>query len=210
MMAKRPSHLRKVPTQDRSRRRLESIIDAAAELFAEHGFDATTIEAIAAAADTSVGSVYQFFPNKLAVFRGVADRIHERVRTAYIALLGPDPASRDMRELIASVVDGLWAIQRSDPAFRAVWTNTQLYGEFEEDDMALEQELVAATERIMGAYAPGLEPERLRTASRLMVQTASAGLFLTIRDGDEEQSRRVVAELKVMLQAYAEALVKGT
>lgn len=203
-------HLRKVPTQARSRKRLEAILDAAAELFADQGFEATTIEAIAAAAETSVGSVYQFFPNKLAVFRGVADRCHKAVRTAYTALVGSEPAARPMTELIDAVVDGFYALQRSDPSFRAVWTNTQLYGELEEDDLRLERELIDNTIAVLEAFAPGLGEPRRTAAARLFVQTVSAGLFLVLRAPDElERNRAVVAELKHMLKTYAGALAES-
>jgi AcrR family transcriptional regulator len=200
-------HLRKVPTQARSRKRLEAILDAAASLFADQGFDATTMEAIAGDADTSVGSVYQFFPNKLALFRGVADRCHTAVRTAYTALVGPDPASRDVNDLIDTVVDGFYALQRSDPSFRAVWTNTQLYGELLEDDLQLEREIVAGTSAVLAAFAPELPASQRVAAAMLFVQTVSAGLFLVLREPSEERNRALIAELKRMLRAYAGALV---
>ena len=44
------TRLRKRPVQARSRKRFEGILDAAADQFAEHGFDKTTMDAIAAAA----------------------------------------------------------------------------------------------------------------------------------------------------------------
>lgn len=203
-------HLRKVPTQARSRRRLAAILDAAARLFAEQGFEATTMEAIAAGAETSVGSVYQFFPNKLAVFRGVADRCHEAVRAAYTALVGSEPTARPIGELIDAVIDGFYALQRSDPAFRAVWTNTQLYGELEEDDLVLERELIASTTEVLDAYAPDVDQARRLAAARLFVQTVSAGLFLVLRTPeDHERNRAVIAELKRMLKAYAGALAES-
>lgn len=210
---KRSAHLRKVPTQERSRKRLASILDAAAVLFSDQGFDATTMEAIAERAETSVGSVYQFFPNKLAVFHGVADRCHTAVRTAYTALVGLAPAetidrgSRDIDALIDAVVDGFYALLRSDPAYRAVWTNTQLYGELMEDDLALEREIVSGTMVVLAGFAPEMPEARRDAVARLFVQTVSAGLFLVLRDPDNPTNREVVAELKRMLRAYAGALV---
>ena len=57
---------RRVPVQERSKKRLEAILEAAARLFAGSGYEQTTMEGIAEAAGTSIGSVYQFFPNKLS------------------------------------------------------------------------------------------------------------------------------------------------
>jgi len=50
--------MRRVPQQDRGQRRVEKILDAAAEVIAEVGVQAATTNAIAARAETSVGSLY--------------------------------------------------------------------------------------------------------------------------------------------------------
>jgi AcrR family transcriptional regulator len=55
---------RRSPKQVRSRETRERILDAAAHVFAEHGYSAGTTNRIAAAAGLSVGSLYQYFPNK--------------------------------------------------------------------------------------------------------------------------------------------------
>ena len=72
--------LRRQPQQKRSQERVEKILDAAAIVFDEVGFEAATTHAIAARADTAVGSLYQFFPDKLAIFHALelrhVDRVH--------------------------------------------------------------------------------------------------------------------------------------
>src|SRR5689334_22408316 len=78
---------RRVPTQERSRQRVERILDSAARMFAVEGYEATSMEAIAAHADTSIGSIYQFFPNKKAVYQGLLARYHETLKTWFDTLL---------------------------------------------------------------------------------------------------------------------------
>ncbi|MFC4453661.1 TetR/AcrR family transcriptional regulator [Deinococcus sonorensis] len=58
---------RKRPQQARSRRMVERLLAAAAEVFVREGFTAATTNRIAEAAGVSVGSLYQFFPNKHAL-----------------------------------------------------------------------------------------------------------------------------------------------
>lgn len=55
---------RRVPKQERSRRRVEEILDAAANLFLTNGFERTTTNEVAERAGISIGSVYQYFENK--------------------------------------------------------------------------------------------------------------------------------------------------
>ena len=63
--------LRRQPQQKRGQQRVEKILVAAAEVFAEAGFAAVTVQQIADRANTAVGSIYQFFPDKLAIFRAL-------------------------------------------------------------------------------------------------------------------------------------------
>jgi TetR/AcrR family transcriptional regulator, regulator of autoinduction and epiphytic fitness len=49
------------------------IIEAAKALFIEHGYPATTLEAIAGAADTSLPTLYRLFPSKRALLKAVLD-----------------------------------------------------------------------------------------------------------------------------------------
>ena len=49
------------------------IIEAAKALFIEHGYPATTLEAIAAAADTSLPTLYRLFSSKRALLKAVLD-----------------------------------------------------------------------------------------------------------------------------------------
>src|SRR5438874_1475180 len=68
------------PKQERGKRRVALILDAAAEVFADLGYEATTTIKIAERANISVGSLYQFFPNKDAIVRELVDRYVGLVR----------------------------------------------------------------------------------------------------------------------------------
>src|SRR5690348_8081555 len=82
-----PEMARRVPTQERSRKRYEQILDAAAKVFGDIGYEAATTEAIAREAETSIGSLYQFFPNKQALFDAIAARHIEKSRAAFDHLM---------------------------------------------------------------------------------------------------------------------------
>ncbi len=65
------SHLsttyRKIPQQKRGEDKVNRLLGAAASVIAEFGYESTTMTLIAERAETSIGSLYQFFPNKEAV-----------------------------------------------------------------------------------------------------------------------------------------------
>ncbi|MBU9766854.1 TetR/AcrR family transcriptional regulator [Mycobacterium sp. TNTM28] len=64
---------RKQPRQHRSAETRQRILAAAARVFAEYGYAAGTTNRIAAAADLSIGSLYQYFPNKDAILSALTD-----------------------------------------------------------------------------------------------------------------------------------------
>src|SRR5260370_37756679 len=73
------------PQRDRGRLRVAALLKAAAAVFAEKGFDGATMTEVAARASTAIGSLYQFFPNKVAL----ADAVLARFGELMDAGLGP-------------------------------------------------------------------------------------------------------------------------
>lgn len=65
---------RKRPSQARSRATFEAILEATAELLVVDGYEKTSTNRIAERAGVSVGSLYQYFPNKEALLIELAER----------------------------------------------------------------------------------------------------------------------------------------
>jgi AcrR family transcriptional regulator len=77
----RPSELpRKAPSQARARETVKAIMQAAAELIAARGYAAATTNKIAERAGVSIGSLYQYFPNKTAILVRLLEEHIEGVR----------------------------------------------------------------------------------------------------------------------------------
>ncbi len=68
--------------QRRKARTVQAILEAAERQFLEHGYGATTLEAIAGAADVAVGSIYFHFAGKDDLYLAVTERAIEQL-TAY-------------------------------------------------------------------------------------------------------------------------------
>ncbi len=69
MPSRRANELRprKQPSQERSRATVSVILEAAARIFASHGYAGATTNHIAAKAGVSIGTLYEYFPNKDAL-----------------------------------------------------------------------------------------------------------------------------------------------
>ena len=72
-MATETSRMRQVKPADERR---QEILDAALQLFDDRGFDATTVQSIAAQAGVAAGTVYLYFPSKEHVLQALHARYH--------------------------------------------------------------------------------------------------------------------------------------
>lgn len=66
--------MRRHSRQAHSQERVNQILDVAKQMFITEGYNATTTNAIAAKANVSIGSLYQFFPDKEAIVQALTSR----------------------------------------------------------------------------------------------------------------------------------------
>lgn len=64
--------IRKSPKQSRSKLTVDAILTATAHILTEEGYEATNTNRIAELAGISIGSLYQYFPNKEALITSLA------------------------------------------------------------------------------------------------------------------------------------------
>ncbi len=69
---------RKIPTQARSKATFEAVLDAAARVLTEEGYDSASTNRIAEVAGVSIGSLYEYFPGKEAIFSALNQRFLEQ------------------------------------------------------------------------------------------------------------------------------------
>lgn len=96
---------RKRPRQPRAEETRARILEAARVVFAEHGYSAGTTNRIAEQASMSVGSLYQYFPNKDAI---LVELVHQHMEEGTAALTPildeARTSSLPVRDLVERVV----------------------------------------------------------------------------------------------------------
>ena len=193
---------RRVPTQQRSRVRLSGVLDATAALIDEIGPEAITTGLIAARAKVSVGWLYDFFPNREAIFDAVMDRsiaavtpIAERVHATH--------SGRPWQDVLRAVVDALFEFYRTDPGFRVLWfsrfQSAQMIQSNLRHDLADAQ---LALERLATAGMRLRHPDPERTM-HLVIGIVDKGLDLAFRL-DPAGDPSIVEETKASVVAYLE------
>ena len=112
---------RRQPGQQRSRDRVEHILDVAAELIVRDGIDATSMSALAKAAKVSLPSIYRYFPNKQAILHTLLERTAQRVRAMVLASVGEVGSTQDALAGMTVAMRAYWQLFRDDPTFAGIW-----------------------------------------------------------------------------------------
>ena len=195
---------RRVPKQKRAHERIERILDAAADVFARVGVEAATIEQIAEEAGTSVGSIYQFFPNKIALFEELARRYHEKVKVFFDGLIGGALLDLSVKDILDASVDAVWVFHEQETAFRAVWGDLGFTRNVLVEGEALNKEFARRIEGVLGKKLVALPVKKRPIVATVMVEVLTAMLILSTRRGSAADSKALREETKILLRRYVE------
>jgi AcrR family transcriptional regulator len=107
-------YLRKKPKQDRSQTTVDALVEATARILVRDGPERLSTNRIAEVAGVSIGSLYQYFPNKEALLEELRRRYQtqflDRVM-AQVSHLGPLP----LHEAVGAFTAFMIGIHREDP-----------------------------------------------------------------------------------------------
>jgi AcrR family transcriptional regulator len=111
--------LRNEPVQVRSAVRLAGLLDAAAAVVHEFGFERLTTAMVAERASASIGTVYRYFPDRIALLQALAARNLDRVLVGVTAEIESEDHSDWVTALSASFAVFVGAF-RTEPGFRSI------------------------------------------------------------------------------------------
>jgi len=114
-----PTNPRKSASQQRSRATVEALLDATARVLRREGYDRASTNRIAATAGVSVGSLYQYFPNKEALVAALVER-HNREMLQLLRDALREVASLDLATAVAKLVRAAVDAHLVDPALHRV------------------------------------------------------------------------------------------
>lgn len=169
----------RAPQQERGQRRVEQILDAAERVFTEVGVDAATMQMIADLAESSVGSLYHFFPNKEAIVEALGARYADAVRATNEQAMPLSMAQLPTPELFERILGAQVQFIEHTPAFDAV--HSAVHRNCPAIYDALNQALVGHVGQFMTLRYPAM-PEQERMASAMVsVATVHAVVELASR-----------------------------
>lgn len=205
--AERGIQPRRQPVQARSRERVERILDAAVQLLIEEGYDAVKTNAIARRAEVSIGSVYQFFPNRFAIFGALAERYREKIAHSLEShlIVGPN---RTWEQALEETVDTLAAMWRTDWAFHSVWLAIQNTAELRDSREQYRNVLLRETVTgFLRNILPNAPDAQIAMIGRVTLESSNLMLDLSMRVAPQDE--HMIDELKLMLHSYIQAHVNA-
>ncbi|MGC3023716.1 TetR/AcrR family transcriptional regulator [Burkholderia sp. DN3021] len=193
----------KAPSRARGRARVAALLDAAGVEFAEKGYEATTMTAIAARADSSIGSLYQFFPTKEQVAAGLLEH--------YLASLGDEldqlrtlASSGDLVPLAARLTTAFVTFRVAHPAFVVL---VDAYDFALPGALDVRTRLRGAIGTVLEALAPGMPAGELAVRAAIVQHLMKAAVALS-RDVTIADPAAALQALEGVMLRYLEETVE--
>jgi len=195
--------LRRAPSQRRSRERVERILSVATELIAAQGSDALRMAEVAAKAGISIGSLYQYFPDKAAIIRTLAERINAEGRACIEdGLRGVDNAG-ELRDAFGRLVDTYYGLFLAEPVMRDIWSGLQADKGLREIDLEDSRINGRVLAEVLARIEPGADPAGQFSRAFLVMQLGEATMRLAVSVGRAEGDALVEAYKRMALRELA-------
>jgi AcrR family transcriptional regulator len=195
-----PSHsstsVRRSPQQDRSTLRVTAFLDAAEALFAELGFEAATMTAIADRADSSIGALYSYFPDKKAIALALLDSYTGQIKEHWRQLFD-EVAAHSAKDFSERFIDRFLDFVAEHPAYLQLHAAPIRLRRSRAAKRAFRASLVEALRRRVPAL--GQQPAELRAGVMLQIVR---GMMQMYNDADPSERATVIKEFKTALAGY--------
>lgn len=189
---------RRKPTQARARDTIATILRATAQVLIADGYDKASTNRIAKAAGVSVGSLYQYFPNKQAVVAALADAHVSAtisvVERSLLANVGA-PLERAIPLVIAALIES----QQIDPELHRVMVKQAPV-----DALAVSKRRITEVLKVwMTARRDDLRVRDLDTAAFMVVEMMDGVICAAVLDHPGYlEDDRLRAELTDVVMRY--------
>jgi len=197
-------YLRRQPKQQRGQARIDKILDAAAAVFDEVGYEAATTHLIAAKAGTAIGSLYQFFPNKAAIFNAMELRHIEVVKVMWAQVNTLEIIQLPFRQMIQTIVTAI-AQLFEQPVSRVVFVQFFSSREmFQSIDESMTQEAINFMASILSQRNPALSEGQCNLLAEVCVHSTNAVMLAALRSREQQHTQQLIGQIEQLLVSYLE------
>jgi len=207
--AKQVKKDRRQPSQERSKKRVDAILNAAKGLISEKGSAQLKVHEIASRAGVTAASIYQYFPSKDAITHALAeqtfDRLHLQIKSDLPEVKTLDDAFAVLREQ----VEGYYQLYLADPALYDVWVAISADKRVQDLDLQDSRRTALLVAACLQPFYPEELGPSLSRVGFLLAHLSGAAVRMAVSVGEEE-GRVVVNSFKTMLSpSFVESMLNA-
>ncbi|MDX2321849.1 MAG: TetR/AcrR family transcriptional regulator [Moritella sp.] len=124
MNLKQEKSRRRSPSQNRSKERVEVILQAVKELIEEQGISNLKITEIASRANTSPSSLYQYFADKDTMVQSLAQQFMAQIHTIVEKHAQNLQSFDDLEKVLSENFDDIYALHKNESALQQIWSDS--------------------------------------------------------------------------------------
>ena len=195
------NRVRVAPQQERSARRLAAFLDTAADLFVEVGYEAATMTAIAERSGSSIGALYNYFPDKQTVALTLLNRYAQKMEAHWKPLM-EQAEQLAPRQFASLFIEHIMELVQEHPAYLKLLSAPVRLRR----DPASKRALRLAIANAFRAKNASLSEERATLAANVSLQVVR-GLMTVYAEAEPKGKALVVEEFKKVLTMYLESIL---
>lgn len=195
----------RAPQRARGKQRVAALLDAAAAVFVEKGYEAATMAEVAARASAAIGSLYQFFPNK-ELLAGTLRAQYGDALYDGLAALRDRAGAWNEEQLADGLLSGWLAFLEQHPGFMAL-VEAQA-GLDAARAAGVRMRMRQLISEILRAHAPRLSQQKAASVATAVLQTLKGAAALRI-EAELPERNAVLDQLRLMLRLYLKEQLKG-
>jgi AcrR family transcriptional regulator len=176
------------------------MLAAASSLIAEQGSDAMRMGEVAERAGVSIGSLYQFFPDKRAIIWALAERYTAESQACIASALAGVSDAEGLRSAFSELVDIYYGLFLAEPVMRDIWSGTQADKALRQLELADSRANAGFLTALLKRLRPDADPVSLETTAFLIWQMGEAAMRLAISVERQEGDRLVAAYKRMALR----------
>ncbi len=200
--------VRTEPIQERSAARIDALLDAAAEVVDEIGFDRLTTAMVAERAGASIGTVYRYFPDRIVLLQALRDRALLRYRRSVVEAID-EQKPEHWWNAVECAIDAFVGMFRAEPGFRIIrFTDAERSGVPEEEQRGEDDAFAHQFAQILTEEYGLPAGDELAFHLQVVVEITDALVNRAFAD-DPAGDERYIAEARTVAREYLERRYGG-
>jgi AcrR family transcriptional regulator len=192
------SDSRRQPTQERSKKRVDAILAAAKSLIAEKGSAQLKIHEIAARAEVTPASIYQYFPSKNAITLALAQEAFDQSFSALSMSLPETKSKQEACGVLQGLIEEYFQAYKSDPAMLDIWVSVSADKTLQDLDIEDSRRVAALIVSCIKQYYESKYWEKLQQIGFLLSHMAGSAVRMAL-SVSEPEGRALIDSFKGLI-----------